>query len=101
MLYRGMHLSITSCLLAGFKMSETPRNKDSYRCQQASGSSKRKATEEKEKKAKELLKNIPKLTDIFQGSASTSGAPVQNPENWYAPTHDSLPHYPIMYNVFK
>ena len=53
-----MHLTITTCLLAGFKMSGTPRNKDSYRCQQASGSSKRKAKEEKENKAKELLKNI-------------------------------------------
>ena len=30
MLYQGMHLSITSCLLARFKMSGTPRNKDSY-----------------------------------------------------------------------
>ena len=95
MLLHGMHLGIASCLLTGFKMSGTPRNKDSYRCQQTSGSSKLKAKEEKQKKAKKLLKKIPKLTDIFQGSASTSGAPVQNPENWYAPTHDSLPHYPI------
>ena len=54
-------MSVTRCLLAGFKMSGTPRNKDSHRCQQASGSSKRKAKEEKEKKAKELLK---KYTEI-------------------------------------
>ena len=95
MLYQSMHLSITCCLLAGFKMSGTPRNKDSYICQQASGCSKSKAKEEKEKKAKQLLKKIPKLTDICQGSASISGAPVHNTENWYAPTHASLPHYPI------
>ena len=40
-----MHLSITSCQLTGFEMSGTPRNKDSYICEQASGSSKRKAKE--------------------------------------------------------
>ena len=74
-------------------MSGTPRNKDSYICQQASGCSKLKAKEEKESET--IAEKIPKLTDICQGSASISGAPVHNTENWYAPTHASLPHYPI------
>ena len=75
-----MHLSITSCLLTGFKMSGTRETKiatDVSRRPVPQNEKRR-----KKKKAKELLKKIPKLADIFQGWASTSGAQVQNPENW-------------------